>query len=240
MADPAEQIPQAQSPSAWEQQYNNLANGVSRAMAQMQEQTQAQISQLAERLERGQNPAPQMPANMDEQLTRALLTTPTRTFADYTQLLRNETRKEMREEIERYRQQEVANQTWNQFWGEFYQFNGDLAPYRDMVDGLFNRAFAQSNGNPSEAANQVAAHIRGVLAQERASAVESERRSRNGARATSSGGSQMTSAVQQMMSVFNPSAAAGEGFADPREDLHDYVKMREIERGKRMRPTKPA
>lgn len=227
MGAPAVGNPQGQLAEAppWLQQYHEqLTRSIGGAFDQLSARQEAIAGELnqVKQARAAQAAQPQMPpADAGQKILEQLTTDPVRFLGEYTQLLRGQMKQEAAAEIAKLRQEQEQNAQWGQFWQEVYHHNADLQAYAPLLQGLFQQAYAQRPQDPSAAVNSAAEYLRGLLAQERATALESEKRQRSNAQATSTG-----PGIQQLIHALNPAARIAQGQdddVDAEQMNDDYV-----------------
>lgn len=158
-------------------QLNQLTQG----LGQFARGVDQRFAQLAQNQPAPAQPAPpQMPADAGTKILEELGANPVRWVGE----LAANIEQRVLTKAEQLRQNE-QKQAWeraqvDQFWNAFQYHNQDLAPFMPQVFADFQRF--QNIPDASDRANQAAANVRQLLAQQRADAVEAERRQSNGRR----------------------------------------------------------
>jgi hypothetical protein len=208
----------------FQQYHQQLVSEIGQALTRVQQET---IQAVEQKIATGQRAVPPeaLSPNMNQHLAEKLISDPTRFFGEYTQALRSEWSKEMEAKLGQVQQQAQASQAWGQFWNEVHAHNQDIQAHMPLVQALFPQAYAQSPQDPSGAVNTVIGYVRGTLAQERATALEQEKRKHAQQQAISTG-----PGIQALLGAFNPQAAVEDEPSTP----SDYVEELRQDQERRM------
>jgi hypothetical protein len=218
----------AEAPPAWfddyQKQMNQQLGQAFDNIGRQQQATMQQMQQGQEAQVKAQTPKPKLPENADEKILNELFNNPTRFVAEMGQINRDQAAQISSQAIAEYKNQQQGEQQAGQFWQEFYQHNSDLQNYGPMITHMFH---SQPAGiDPSERANTAANQVRQLVAQERANAIEDQKRQSREKNLISS------PAAGAFPGISMPEGSEGE--VDPQRATEDAVMDLNKARAKRM------
>lgn len=180
---------EAPQPTPYEQiqaQLNQLTQGLGQAFQNVDARLQ-QVAQVAAKGAQPPQPQKKTPeVSIDAanaQLLEVIGTNPLRYSQEVISTAKQEAVNEIMQKLEQERMTAAQQAQERAFWDGFVQYNGDMAPFMPLVFDQWQRMGGIPD--PSARADEAAKQVRALIAQQRADAIEAERRQRQGQRMVS-------------------------------------------------------
>lgn len=216
--DEQDKAPEQEAPPSWFEEYQRsmvekMDQGLT-AVAARQDQLAKYVADQGQL--RNQPTAPPISAEQQDvagqKLLKEMLENPIQFYTKLTQLNQATAAKVAEEKLQGYIQEQRKNDDYQGFWDGFYAHHQDLTGFHPQIEAAFHSQ--PQTMEASKRADAAAEQVRGLLAQQRADAVEGEKRQRSQRRMTASATTGALDASDGSSEDIDPRQAAKDAVAE--------------------------